>query len=200
MVSSAGTSSRRKSQDQWLTFNCYQFSRGVTAERPRSRRWVRAEECLCTDDPDKISDATLLQTISFHEVSEEEETQEKKELEEHGWPPDFIGILGGAQSWVNVPSDFFDLLWSAATAADGVLRSITLKVQRHEDRWIVFEVGLSEKMGEPFKVQYDRRSRPILTPSRDDPVVRELRAVRAQLKWRGWSGIAIIALGVLVAL
>jgi hypothetical protein len=108
--------------------------------------------------------------------------------------------LGGAQSWVNVPSDFFDLLWSAATAADGVLRSITLTVQRHEDLWVVFEVGLSEKMGEPFKVQYDRRSRPILTPSRDDPVVRELRAVRAQLKWRGWSGIAIIAVGVLVAL
>ena len=72
MVSSAGPSSRRKSQDQWLTFNCYQFSRGVTAERPRSRRWVRAEECLCTDDPDKISDATLLQTISFHDVSEED--------------------------------------------------------------------------------------------------------------------------------
>jgi hypothetical protein len=133
-------------------------------------------------------------------VSEEEETQEKKELEEHGWPPDSIGIFDGAQSWVNVPSDFFDLLWSAATAADGVLRSITLKVQRHEDRWIVFEVGLSEKMGEPFKVQYDRRSRPIITPPRPHPVVAELRALRA-LSWgRLLPGVIIIAAGVLIAL
>ena len=151
MVSSTGTSSRRKSQDQWLTFNCYQFSRGVTAERPRSRRWVSAEQCLCTHDPDKILDATLPYKIFFIEMSEDEETQERKRLEELRWPPDHIGVLNlgiGRESWINVPSDFMDLLWTAAIAADGVLRSIELTVQQQpEGRLVIFEVRFSEKMG-----------------------------------------------------
>jgi hypothetical protein len=203
MISSAGTSStRRKSEDQWLTFNCYQFSRRVTAGRPRSRRWVSADQCLCTHDPDKILDATLSHRISFREVVEEEETQEKKELEENSWPPDHIGVFrDSGTSWVNVPSDFMDHLWAAAIAADGVLRSIELTVQRQpEERWAIFGVLFTETMGEPFEVQYDRRSRPIIAPPRAHPVVRELRAVRAQLKWRAWSVITIIVVGVLVAL
>jgi hypothetical protein len=139
-------------------------------------------------------------------MSEEEETQERKRLEELGWPPDHIGVLNfgiGPESWINVPSDFMDLLWTAALAADGVLRSIELTVQQQqpEERLVIFEVRFSEKMGEPFKVQYDRRSRPIITPPRADPVVAELRALKLRPQWRSWvSGIAIIAAGVLLAL
>jgi len=206
MVSSTGTSPTRNIlKDQWLTFNCYEFSRRVSAGRPRSRRWVSADKCLCTRDPGKILDATLPYTIFFVEMSEEEERQEKKRLEGLGWPPDHIGVLNlgiDGDSWVNVPSDFMDLLWTAAIAADGVLRSIELTVQQQqpEERLVIFEVRFSEKMGEPFKVQYDKRSRPIITPPRADPVVAELRALRA-LSWRRLlPGVIIIAAGVLIAL
>jgi hypothetical protein len=205
MVSSTGTlSTRRTSKDQWLTFNCYQFSRRVTAGRPRSRRLVSADQCLCTHDPGKILDVALPYTIFFVEMSEEEEIQEKKRLKELGWPPDPIGVLNfgiGADSWINVPSDFMDLLWDAAIAADGFLRSIELTVQQQqpEERLVIFEVRFSEKIGEPFEVQYDRRSRPIIAPPRADPVVAELRALRA-LSWsRLLPGVIIIAAGVLIA-
>jgi hypothetical protein len=188
-------------KNQWLTFNCYQFSRGVTAGRPRSRRWVAADKCVCTRASDKDFDDALLHTIFFREVSEEEETEARKQSEEYGGLSHEIGVLrNDGEAQVNVPSDFLDFLWAGAIAADGVLRSISLAVQRHENYWVISEVRLDEKMGEPFEVQYDKRSRPKISPPRDDPVVRELRAVRTQLKWRVWSGIAIIAVGVLVAL
>jgi hypothetical protein len=192
-----GPSTRKILQDRHLIFNCFQFSRGATAERPRSRRWVSADQCRCTHDPNKILDATLAYTIHFREASEEEEAQEKKESEKYGMPPDCIGEFESVQgSWINVPSDFLDLLWAAAIAADGVLRSIELTVQRQGgERWAIFEVRFSEKMGEPFEVQYDKRSRATIIPPH--PVVRELRAQR---KRRVWSGIGIIAVGVLIAL
>ena len=196
-------SARRYREDRFLTFNCYQFSRGVTAQRPRSRRWVSAEQCLCTHDPSKIFDATLLYTISFYETSDEEEVEEKKQSEKYpGIPPDRIGVFrDDGEATVYVPSDFLDALWAAAIAADGVLRSITLTVQTQgEGRWAVFATSFNEKIEEPFAVQFDKRSRPKASPPRSDPVVVELRGIRAQLRLRVWAGIAIIAIGVLVAL
>ena len=200
MISSKAPSTRDILKDQLLTFNCYQFSRGVTAGRPRSRRWVSAEQCLCTHDPDRILDASLPYTIFFREMSEEEETRQKKQSEEYGWPPDHIGVFRDVDnSWVNVPADFLDLLWAAAIAADGVLRSIELTVQRQrEERWAIFEVRFSEKMGEPFEVQYDKRSRPIITLPRAHPVVAEFRVILAKLK-SILLAVVIIAVVALIA-
>jgi hypothetical protein len=190
-----GRPARKILEERHLTFNCYEFSRAVTAGRPRSSRWVSAERCQCTQDPHKILDVGPLCTISFREMSEEEE---KKELEKYGSAPDEIGVLREDQSaGVMVPSDFMDPLWAAAIATDGVLRSISLKVRRHDENnyWVITEVAFSEKSGEPIEVQYDKRARATIIPPH--PVVRELRAQR---KRPVWSGIAIIAAGVLIAL
>lgn len=67
-------------EDRSLIFNCYQFSRGVKGERPRSRRWVNADQCLCVDDRDKICDPTLVYSFSFSERSDEEATQSNKDI------------------------------------------------------------------------------------------------------------------------
>jgi hypothetical protein len=74
MVSASATSSTRDVlEDRFLTFNCYKFSRGINATRPLSRRWVLAEECLCTrDTTDKICDRNTSYSLHFRETTEEE--------------------------------------------------------------------------------------------------------------------------------
>jgi hypothetical protein len=94
------------------------------------------------------------------------------------------------------------VLWNAAIAADGVLRSIQLTVQPQKDGgWTVFEAYLKEEIAEPFELPFDKGGRPKVMPPRADPVVAELRALKLRPQWRSWaSGITIIAAGVLVAL
>ena len=65
--------------DRLLTFDCYEFSRGVKSGRPKSRRWVFAEKCLCTNDADKICNPTQFYALVFTETSDTEETKRKQE-------------------------------------------------------------------------------------------------------------------------
>jgi len=206
MVSATATSSTRDFlKDQLLTFNCYQFSRGVRATRPLSRRWVSAGQCLCTHDPDKICDPSRLYDLHFNESSDEEAANELKEINERfpDIPPDRIGVFNpdGEMSFIYVPPHFMDVLWSAAIAADGVLRSVSLTAQpQGERRWAVFEATLNERIAEPFELPIDKSGRPKAIPPRANPVVAELRALRA-LSWgRLLPGVIIIAAGVLIAL
>jgi hypothetical protein len=115
-------------------------------------------------------------------------------------PVDRIGVFDDKFNSINVPSDFLNVLWNAAIAADGVLRSIQLTVQPQKDgRWAIIEVHLKEEIAEPFELPFDKGGRPKVILPRANPVVAELRAPK--LRGRSWvSGIAIIAAGVLVAL
>jgi hypothetical protein len=206
MGSAKGTPSTRDIlKDQYLTFNCYQFSRGVKSGRPLSHRWVSAEQCLCTHDSVRICDPGRLYNLRFYETSNEWEAVHQKEIigTYPDIPPDRIGVFraDGETSLVSVPPDFLDVLWNAALAADGVLRSISLSVQPQKGGgWAVFEATLKEEIAEPFELPVDKRSRPKISPPRADPTVVELRGVRAQLRSRVWLSVAIIAAGILVAL
>jgi hypothetical protein len=192
-------------KDEFLNFNCYQFSRGVKTGRPLSRRWVSAEQCLCTRDTPKICDPSRLYSIHFYETSNEEEANKQKDLERYpDISADRIGVFSpdDGDSFIYVPPQFLDTLWTAALAADGVLRSIQLSVQPQKaDRWAVFETTLKEEIAETFELPVDKRLRPKVGPPRADPIVVELGAMRAQLlRSRFWPGVAIIAIGVLIAL
>jgi hypothetical protein len=118
-------------------------------------------------------------------------------------PVDRIGIFNPNEdlNFINVPTEFLNVLWKAAIAADGVLRSIQLTVQPQKGgSWAVFEAYLKEEIAETFELPVDKQSRPKIGPPRADPVVAELRALRA-LSWgRLLPGVIIIAAGVLIAL
>jgi hypothetical protein len=174
MISSKAT--RDKLKDVSLKFYCHQFSRGVQAGRPLSRRWVFAEQCLCTGDPAKICDHTRLYRIQFWETPDEEAAKLQKD-----WA-DRIGVFfSDGPNNIHVPPHFLDVLWTAAVAADGVLRSIELKVQEHKPvGWAVFEATFKEHQ-EPFELPVGSMSRPLRAP-RDNPTVVELRALREQLR------------------
>jgi hypothetical protein len=192
-------------EDHSVTFNCYQLSRGVRTRRPLSRRWVYAEQCLCTQDTTETCDTSKLYNITFYEASDEEAAKLQGDMEKYpDIPLDRIGVLhpDGEPNLVHVPSDFMDVLWGAAVEADGVLRSITLTVQpqKQEGTWAVFEVTLSEQIAEPFELPVDKSFRPKVSPPRASQMVVELQAVRAQLRALFWPGIATVAVGVLVAL
>jgi hypothetical protein len=102
---------------------------------------------------------------------------------------------------INVPSESLNVLWKAAIAADGVLRSIQLTVQQQRGgSWAVFEAHLKEEITETFELPVDKQSRPKIGPPRPDPTLLELRLIRERLTPRLWTGVAIIAAGVLIAL
>jgi hypothetical protein len=191
--SSKGTPSTRDIlEDRLLTFNCGQFARGITASRPLSHRWVTAKECLCTHDTREICDPTRLYNLQFYELSDEAMAQRQRDLSEKypDTPPDQIGVFqpDGGPTSIFVPPHFLDVLWNAALAADGVLRSITLTAQpRKRGGWSIFDVSLSEEMAEFFEWPLDKNSNPKFAPPRNDPAVVELRAVREQLRWLRWS-------------
>jgi hypothetical protein len=73
-----------------------------------------------------------LYSLYFYETSDEEEAENQKEC---------IGVFRpGETSFIYVPPDFLEALWTAAIAADGVLRSIQLTVQPQKGgHWAVFE-------------------------------------------------------------
>jgi hypothetical protein len=197
-TSKATPSARDTLEDRYLTFNCYQFSRGVRAGRPTSRRWVSAEQCLCTHDEENICDPTLLYSFHFYEISDQEEAAYQNDPD---IPLGRIGIFRPEASLIHVPTDFFNVLWTVAIAADGVLRSINLTVQpQKQGLWAIFEATLHEQIEEPFELRFDDHSRPKPSPPRAFPAVTELRALRAQLKLPVWPAIAVIAVGVSVAL
>jgi hypothetical protein len=185
------TSAKRRSSirsvldDQLLTFNCHEFSRGIRSGRPTSRRWVSLEQCLCTYDTGKICDPTQLYRLVLTETSDEEDAEEREEMSSkyRDIPPDRIGVFRGAEdSFIQVPPSFLDVLWAAAVAADGVRRSISLTVQpQDETHWAVFEVSLNEKIADAVEVPFDKRGRPKSIPPRPHPVVNELRGARVQL-------------------
>ena len=136
MNSSGGTPSPRdRSNDRQLAFYCYEISREIKASRPKSRRTVDARQCYVHHDRDKIFDPTKVYTITFYEISDEEEVKDFTEgSEKHGIPPGRIGVIrSDGTVAICVPPDFLDVLWAAA-AADGELRPIALFVQpQNED-------------------------------------------------------------------
>ena len=82
-----------------------------------------------------------------------------------------------------------------------MLRSIQLTIKPLDNEiWNVFEATFKEELAEPFELPTDKQSHPKVGPPRGNPVVLELRRVQAMLKPRIWPGIAIIAVGVLIAL
>ena len=196
--------------DERLTFNCYQMSRYVRAARPVSRRGVSAEQCLCTDDRQKICEPGLSYSFDFFETSDEEEETDQKTTSERNLdiPPDRIGVFfpDGRDSRIHVPCDFMESLWAAAVAADGVLRSFTISIQPQgregleKGLWAVFEVTLNEMIAEPFELPVDKHFQPKISPPRAEPAVVELRALRRELRWPIWSGAITVAVGVLIAL
>jgi hypothetical protein len=209
MTSSNETPSTRDTlKDQFLAFNCGQFKRDITAGRPLSHRWVTAKECLCTDDTPEICDPTRLYDFNFYELSDEAMAQRQRDLSEKypdDIPPDQIGVFGDGPTSIFVPPHFMDVVWNAALAADGVLRTISLTAQPRKRRggWHVFSVSLGEEMVDFFEWPLDKDHNPKFAPPRDNPAVVELRAVREQLRlswWRVGPGIITIAVGVLLAL
>jgi hypothetical protein len=74
-------------------------------------------------------------------------------------------------------------------------------VQPQKDgSWAVSEAYLKEEIAETFELPVDKQSHPKIGPPRANPVVAELRALRA-LSWgRLLPGVIIIAAGVLIAL
>lgn len=192
-------------EDKFLYFNCYKFSRGIRMGRPLSRRIVSAEKCLCTGDTtEKICDRNRFYSLHFREITDEEEARTKDRITDPDIPVDRIGAFrpNDDLNFINVPTEFLNVLWNAAIAADGVLRSIQLTVQPQRDglRWAVFEAHLKEEIAEPFELPRDKHSNPKVGPPRNNPVVAELRE-QLRLRWsRVGPGIITIAVGVLLAL
>jgi hypothetical protein len=186
-----------------LTFNCYEFSRHMTADHkgvPALGRWVTASKCLCTHQSDKICDPTQLYEMHFYRqlpslLIFRKDTDLKIET---SWPPDAIGSFipehehaaeGVGHANINVPPQLMDLLWEAALAADGVIREISFSVkpqkrngQIHVGYWWVFYVSLHEKIWDGVELRVDKDDVPRLSPPRADPAVVEMRGVQAKLK------------------
>jgi hypothetical protein len=159
---------------------------------------------LCTHDTAKICDPDFLYSFHFSETTDEEHAERQRDTSEKypDIPPDRIGVFRpNTETVISVPPQFLDVLWSAALAADGVLRSIQLTVQPQKGgAWAVIGVHLKEEIAETFELPVDKQSRPKIGPPRADPMVAELRALRA-LSWgRLLPGVIIIAAGVLIAL
>jgi hypothetical protein len=136
-------------KDQRLTFVCYRLSRGIRAKQPlsRRRRWVSANDCVCTRDTKEICDPTRLYSFAFYETSNEEEG-EQMDLFEKDSPPNRIGVFDpdGGPALIRVPTHFLDLMWDAGLAADGVLRSIEITIQsQNGGGWAIFEASFNEK-------------------------------------------------------
>jgi hypothetical protein len=93
-----------------------------------------------------------------------------------------------------------DVLWPAAIAADSVLRSISLRMQRQDQSnecWAIAAISFSERIyGDAFDFRFDEKSHLKVSPPRGDPAVIELRGIRAQLSsFVAWSGPAILVIG-----
>jgi hypothetical protein len=177
MISSKETPSTRDIlKDEFLNFNCYQFSRGIKAGRPASSREVSAEQCVCTRDTSKICDPSQLYSLCFFETSDEQEAENQKRLSRSALD------CGDSSRW---RTSVHPTQGPTAKGGD----------------WAVFETSLHEGLAETFELPVDKRSRPKVGPPGADPIVVELRAMRAQLfRSRFWPGVAIIAVGVLIAL
>jgi hypothetical protein len=138
-MTSSQETTRDIAQDRYLTFSCPHFSRGARAGRPMSRRWVSADQCLCTHDEHGICDPSQLYSICFYETSDDEEVKNRQQYPHI--PADRIGVFdpsGGGTNLIYVPPHFLDLLWTTAVAAGGVLRSISLSLQPQDnERWAV---------------------------------------------------------------
>jgi hypothetical protein len=88
--------------------------------------------------------------------------------------------------------------------------------------WAVLNVSLDEKIADGIELRDDKDGHPTISPPRENPAIRELRRVQAKLELlageenptvrelqrvqaqlkslKGWSGIAVVAIGVLLAL
>jgi hypothetical protein len=111
-----------------------------------------------------------------------------------GIPVDRIGVFrpNDSLNFINVPAEFLNVLWNAAIAADGVLRSIELTVQPQQGgAWAVYEVHLKEEIAEAFDLRkgiyYDQFK---IGPPRSNPMLVELRAISARLK--SWSFVYVV--------
>lgn len=198
-MTSSQETTRDIAQGRYLTFSCPHFSRGARAGRPMSRRWVSADQCLCTHDEQGICDPSQPYNICFYETSDDEEVKNRQQLCEQypHIPADRIGVFdpgGGGINLIYVPSHFLDLLWTTAVAAGGVLCSISLSVQPQDnERWAVVEAILHEEITEPFRP-------PKTSPPRTgDPAV-ALGGRRTLLTRLAWAAIAAMAAGLLAAL
>jgi hypothetical protein len=164
-----------------------------------SRRWVSADQCLCTHDEQRICDPGQLYSICFYETSDDEEAKNRQQLFEQypHIPADRIGVFdpsGGGTNLIYVPPHFLDLLWTTAVAGGGVLRSISLSLQPQDnERLAVVEAILHEEITEPFRPPKASQ------PRTGDPAV-ELRGRRTLLTRLAWAAIAAIAAGSLAAL
>ena len=148
-----------------LKFECFEFSRYMSAGRTMYPRGVSAEQCQCTDDPERICDSTSGFTLIFQETPDEKQAatieEEHKELVElfkksaaeveSDYPANGIGSFHPIEKtgYIHVPPRFLDNLWEAALAADGVLRLISLTIQPQEGGWAVLGVHLRETPRNP---------------------------------------------------
>ena len=197
-MTSSKETTRDITQDRYLTFICPRFSRGARTGRPMSRRWVSADQCLCTHDEQGICDPSQLYSICFYETSDDEEVRNRQQLfEQYPYiPADRIGVFdpNGGTNLIHVSPHFLDLLWTTAIAADGVLRSISLSVQPQDnEHWAVVEATLHEEITEPSRPPKASQSRT------GDPEI-ELRGRRALLPRLAYAAIAATAAGLLAAL
>jgi hypothetical protein len=193
-------------------------------------RWVIASKCLCTHQSEKICDPTQLYRSAFYwQLPSRLIFPKDTDLKiEDSWPPDAIGSFipenehAVAHANIYVPPLFWDLLWEAALAADGVIREISFTVkpqkrngQIHVGCWWVFEVYLHEKIWDGVELRVDKDGVPRPSPPRANPGLIELRDVREELKSvherlqsmherlqyiAGWPGVLVVAIGVLIAL
>lgn len=194
-MTSSQETTRDMAQDRYLTFSCSQFSRGARAGRPMSRRWVSADQCLCTHDEQGICDPRQRYNMRFYETSDDEEVRNRQQLFEQ-YPhisADRIGVFdpSGGTNLIYVSSHFLDLLWITAVGAGGVLRSISLSVQPQDNElWAVVEAILHEEITEPVRPPQASQ------PRTGDP---ELRGRRTLLTRLAYATIAAMAAGLLVA-
>jgi hypothetical protein len=163
-----------------------------------SRRWVSADQCLCTHDEQGLCDPSRLYSFCFYETSDDEVVKNRQQLFEQypHIPADRIGEFdpSGGTNLIYVPSHFLDLLWTMAVATGAVLRSVSLSLQpQHNERWAVVEAIIHEEVTEPFK--------PSKAPQwRVGDSAVELSGRRTVLTRLGWAAIAAIAAGSLAAL
>lgn len=123
--------------------------------------------------------------MTFVETSNEEQDEKRRSSANVPFT-DRIGVLDTSdlRAHMAISHDFMDVLWDAALAKDGVVRVITLTVQRQggEDSWAIFDVQLSEGITDEFELRYDKEGKPQSSPPRADPVVVACKAVRTQLR------------------
>jgi hypothetical protein len=150
---------------------------------------------------EEICSRNVLYELFITEIWDEEAEEKRSEISSKypDIPPDRIGAFNPEEgnAFINVPPRFMDVLWTAAVAADGVIRSIDLRVQpqgQSKQHWAIFDISLSERIADIHELGFDKNGDPKVSPPRPDPAVIELRGMRARLD------ILVIAVGVLIVL